>query len=219
MAAGRRLLITAGPTHEPLDAVRYLANRSSGRLGVCLAEAARDARWRVTLLLGPAEIQPPEGVRTLRFESTADLAELLRVHFPKCDVLAMAAAVADYRPRRVLKRKLPRRSDRLVIELRRTPDLVAGCAAQKRPGQRIIGFALEEAAKLARRARQKLKRKGLDAIVANPLETMGAETIRAVIYSADGRTSVPLACVAHGRSGGMEKSAFARWLINWLERL
>lgn len=214
MSGRRRMLITAGPTHEPLDAVRYLANRSSGRLGVCLAEAARDAGWRVTLLLGPAAAQPPDGVRTIRFESTADLAGLLQTHFPKCDVLIMAAAVADYRPRRISRHKLPRRGRKLVVELEPTPDLVAGCAARKRPGQRIIGFALEEPAVLAKRAGLKLRRKGLDAIVANPLETMGAQKINGVIYTADGRTVVPPTGAQRGQ--GIAKARFARWLIAWL---
>jgi phosphopantothenoylcysteine decarboxylase/phosphopantothenate--cysteine ligase len=204
------MLITAGPTHEPIDAVRYIGNRSSGRLGVCLAEAARDAGWQVTLLLGPAALTPPKGVRTLRFQSAADLAALLKERFPRCDVLVMAAAVADYRPARARRRKLARRGRKLLLELEPTPDLVATCAVRKRPGQRIIGFALEEEAKLAARARAKLRRKGLDAIVANPLETMGADRIRAVVYAADGRTVRPA-----GGQRGLTKAAFARWLVRW----
>lgn len=211
---GRRLLITAGPTHEPLDAVRYIANRSSGRMGVCLAEVARHAGWRVTLLMGPAAIEPPEGVRTIRFASTANLAALLDIHFPKCDVLIMAAAVADYRPRKVTRHKWARRGRNLVIELEPTPDLVARCAAGKRAGQRVIGFALEEAAVLTKRAGDKLRRKGLDAIVANPLRTMGAASIRAVVFTADGRKVVPPRGRQRGR--GMNKADFARWLIHWI---
>ena len=113
----RHMLITAGPTHEPIDAVRYVANRSSGRMGIALAEAARDAGWAVTLLLGPVATVPPADVRTLSFESTADLARLLDEHFPGCDVLIMAAAVADYRPRRTNQPKLPRQGKPLVLEL------------------------------------------------------------------------------------------------------
>ncbi len=107
-AVSRQLLITAGPTHEPIDQVRYLANRSSGRLGVCLAEAGQAAGWTVTLLLGPVSLPPPESVRTLRFESAADLDRLLIDEFPRCDVLIMAAAVADYRPRQADVSKLER---------------------------------------------------------------------------------------------------------------
>lgn len=210
-----RMLITAGPTYEAIDAVRYVANRSSGRLGICLAEAARDAGWQATLLLGPAATEPPADICTLRFESTADLAASLDTYFPECDVLIMAAAVADYRPRRAELGKLPRTGDRLVIELEPTPDLVARCAARKRPGQRIIGFALEEPAALEARAREKLQRKGLDAIVGNPLGTMGAEDIRAVVYTAAGGVIQPANDAEGAR--GQSKADFARWLIGWIE--
>lgn len=242
---GRRLLITAGPTHEPLDAVRYLANQSSGRLGVCLADAARDAGWDVTLLLGPTAVPPPDRVRTVRFVSTADLAALLDEHFPACDVLIMAAAVADYRPRPAGVAKLPRTGDRLVIELEPTPDLVAACAARKQPGQRVIGFALEEPEALRERALRKLQAKGLDAIVANPLDTMGSATIAATVLTSSGdelrptvsdvgpagkrasetptfpseplRSPVPPPPSMASAAGGVAKADFARWLVRWLD--
>lgn len=206
------MLITAGPTHEPLDAVRYIANRSSGRMGYCLAEAAVDAGWDVTLLLGPVALTPPARVETQRFESTDDLMALLGEHFPRSRVLIMAAAVADYRPREPAAHKLPRTGIRLGIELEPTPDLVAACAARKHPGQRIIGFALEDRETLEARARDKLSRKGLDAIVANPLETMGAERISAVVYTAAGEMITP-PCAPLG------KPDFARWLIDWLQTM
>jgi phosphopantothenoylcysteine decarboxylase/phosphopantothenate--cysteine ligase len=250
MPRSRQMLITAGPTHEPIDAVRYIANRSSGRMGMALAEAARDAGWDVTLLLGPVALEPPAGVRTFQFESTADLAELLEEHFPACDVLIMAAAVADYRPRRPseprsvgqrgsepeararaksrraserlthaedvqLGQKLPRRDEPFVLELEPTPDLVAQCAARKRADQRIIGFALEEPAVLAERAREKLARKGLNAIVANPLDTMGATDVTATVFTAAGDViTMPGLKTA---SATAAKSAFARWLIEWID--
>jgi phosphopantothenoylcysteine decarboxylase/phosphopantothenate--cysteine ligase len=210
------MLITAGPTYEPIDRVRYLANRSSGRVGVCLAEAAHASGWQVTLLLGPVAAAPPAGVRVLRFESTADLGALLDRHFPRSDVLIMAAAVADYRPRRVARAKLPRTEKRIVLDLEPTPDLVAACAARKRPGQRIVGFALEESAALRRRAREKLRRKGLDAIVANPLATMGADEIRPIIYTAEGETVRPDTPNGAGRRGWLSKAEFARWLVAWV---
>jgi phosphopantothenoylcysteine decarboxylase/phosphopantothenate--cysteine ligase len=212
MPGKRRILITAGPTHEPIDAVRYLANRSSGRLGVCLAEAARDAGWDTTLLLGPVSLVPPAGLRVARFETAAELAGLLDEHFTGCDVLIMAAAVADYRPRVVSQCKLPRTGQNVMLELEPTPDLVAACAARKRADQHIVGFALEEPAGLETRAREKLARKGLDAIVANPLETMGAGEIRARLYTADGQVVQPPG------GGARDKSAFGRWLIAWIEK-
>jgi phosphopantothenoylcysteine decarboxylase/phosphopantothenate--cysteine ligase len=210
LADQRRILITAGPTHEPIDAVRYLANRSSGRLGICLAAAARDAGWDVTLLLGPTPLPPPAGVRTERFQTTADLAALLDRYAPACDVLVMAAAVADYRPKAAAAHKLPRTGEKLVLELEPTPDLIRTCAAGKQPGQRLIGFALEERGVLAARAMEKLAQKGLDAIVANPLETMNADQINATVYTADGPVVAPQA----GRA--VPKDEFARWLIAWI---
>jgi phosphopantothenoylcysteine decarboxylase/phosphopantothenate--cysteine ligase len=209
------MLITAGPTHEPIDAVRYIANRSSGRLGLALAEAARDAGWEVTLLLGPVVDPPPQGVRTLRFETAEDLGNLLDEHFDVCDVLIMAAAVADYRVPRVLDGKLPRGDERRALELEPTPDLVAGCARRKRPGQRVIGFALEDADQLATHGAEKLRRKRLDAIVANPLATMGAEVIDATIYTPGAEAIHP---PKSGTSEGLTKRAFAEWLIRWIDR-
>lgn len=205
------MLITAGPTYEAIDSVRYIANRSSGRMGIELAAAARDAGWDVTLLLGPATLSPPEGCRVLRFESTADLDRLLSENFESCDTLVMAAAVADYRPAAASAGKLPR-GGKLVLELVATPDLVAACARRRRPGQRVIGFALESPELLASRAAEKLARKGLDAIVANPLESMGAGTIAPWILLPDGRRIEP----AGPGGGAMSKSGFAAWLIGWL---
>ena len=204
------LLITAGPTHEPIDRVRYIANRSSGKLGIALARAGQDAGWKVTLLLGPVEAEPPEGVAVHRFTTTADLEALLTEQFPGCDALIMAAAVADYRPPTVGAAKLARSSGPLKLELEPTPDLVAACASRKRREQVIIGFALEPAEQLEARAAQKLLGKGLDAIVANPIQTLSADTIDAVWVLPDGRRINP---------GEMSKDAFARWLIDQLKSL
>ncbi len=211
MTTTRHMLITAGPTHEPIDAVRYIANRSSGRMGLALAAAARDAGWRVTLALGPVALAEPAGVAAHRFQTTAELAALLDEHFPRCDVLVMAAAVADYRPRAASAGKLPRGTGPLTLELEPTPDLVAACAARKRPGQRIVGFALESAQELERRAADKLRRKGLDAIVANPLATMGAADVRATVFTAAGGR-VELAA-----DEALSKEDFARRLVAWIE--
>ena len=202
-------LITAGPTHEPIDAVRYIANRSSGAMGVAIAQAARDAGCPVTLLLGPTTVKPPEGVRVERFESAADLAQLLDKHFRECDVLVMAAAVADYRPIAQQAGKIERRAGKLTIELESTPDLVAACAARRRADQYIVGFALAAADQLAERAVEKLRRKSLDAIIANPLNTMGAADIEATVYTSDGKAYTP-------PTKQMDKPTFARWLVEWI---
>jgi phosphopantothenoylcysteine decarboxylase/phosphopantothenate--cysteine ligase len=160
-------------------------------------------------------VKPPAGVRTHSFDSTADLGRLLDEHFPDCDVLVMAAAVADYRPRRAEEAKLPRRNESLVLELEPTPDLVAACAARKRKDQRIIGFALEEPTVLEERALGKLRRKGLDAIVANPLDTMNSPAVTATIYAAyqdpaEGRPEPPTEISA-------SKPDFAHRLIAWID--
>ncbi len=213
-----RMLITAGPTHEPIDAVRYLANRSSGRMGMALTDAACAAGCAVTLLLGPVSIMPERSrpdrssnfePRILSFASTADLQALLEAHFPACDVLIMAAAVADYRPSSTASGKLPRHGDKLVLELEPTPDLVAGCAARRRSGQKIVAFALEEPSRLTKRALEKLRAKGVDAMVANPLDTMGSTDVHAMVYTADGRTVTPHVSTT-------DKKAFADWLIPWI---
>jgi len=204
-----RVLITAGPTREPIDAVRYIGNRSSGRMGLALAEAASRRGHEVTLLLGSVDqpVSLPAAVAVHRFESTADLRALLAEHFPSCDALMMAAAVADYRPRRVHEGKMARAADAgatLTIELEPTPDLLAELTPRRRRGQRLIAFALEEPTSLEPRATEKLRRKAVDAIVANPLGTMQADDVDAVVFWADGRRAAP---------GRMSKPAFAAWLL------
>lgn len=214
-AAGRHLLIAAGPTHEPIDAVRFIGNRSSGRLGIALADEAAGRGWRVTLLLGPTHLAPSEaGVRTLRYRTTADLAGLLEREQPGCDVLVMAAAVADYRPlttRDMLAGKLRRENRAMVIELEPTPDLLAACSTRRRAGQVLIGFALEPEAELLDSARRKLERKGVDAIVANPLETMESPEIRAIVVLRGG--------VERDAGSAMAKAKFAGWLMDLVEEL
>lgn len=200
-----RILITAGPTREPIDAVRFISNRSSGAMGLALARAAAAAGHRVTLLLGPIQHPPalPPEIVVQPFSSAADLEQRLAVEFPACDLLIMAAAVADFRPVEVHGGKTER-GGRLTIELAATPDLVAGCAARRRPGQRVVAFALEEPGSLESRAKAKMARKGVDAIVANPLATMDAATIQGTLYRADGTASTP---------GAVSKEAFAKWLV------
>ena len=138
-----------------------------------------------------------------RFTSTAELQALLAEHFAGCDVLIMAAAVADYRMREVAAGKAARAGS-LKLELEATPDLVAGLAGRKRPGQRVVAFALEEAEALEARALEKMRRKGVDAIVANPLATMEDGRVDAVLFTADG---------GRERPGLMSKPDFARWLV------
>jgi len=205
------MLITAGPTHEPIDRVRYIANRSSGKLGVEIARAASHAGWSVTLLLGPVIVETPPGIDVVRFETCEELQSLLEDHFASCDVLVMAAAVADFRLRQQLDKKVSRCEKGLTLDLVPTPDLVARCCAHKRNDQFVVGFALESSSCLETRAREKLSRKGLDAIVANPLSTMGSPTIDADIFIKTG-DSIQRFC-----NKTLEKNAFAHFLIQWIE--
>ena len=209
MSDAPRLLISAGPTHEPIDAVRYLGNRSSGRLGCALATASVAAGCPTTLLLGPTACPAPEdsAITTHRFQSCADLQSLLAECWPKHDLLLMAAAVADYRPRTVrTDEKLRRTPGRMSLELEATPDLLAELAANSRSDQFRIGWALEPRERLIESARAKLERKQLDAIVANPLGTLDSDEIEPVLLLADGSMHRP-------SSKRLAKSDFAVWLV------
>ncbi|MEQ9460681.1 MAG: phosphopantothenoylcysteine decarboxylase [Phycisphaeraceae bacterium] len=206
-----RLLITAGPTREPIDRVRYIGNRSSGSLGVALAAAGAAAGHQVTTLLGPVcpdlAAQARSAGRLYRFESSAELSQLMEAHFRDAETLIMAAAVADFRPATVAEGKLTRHTDphhETTLKLMPTPDLVARAAATKRPGQRVVAFALEEPRHLEQRAAEKLRRKAVDAIIANPLGTMEADAITATWVPANGPTE---------RLERLAKADFAAWLI------
>ncbi|MBS0187023.1 MAG: phosphopantothenoylcysteine decarboxylase [Planctomycetes bacterium] len=218
-----KVLITAGPTQEPIDAVRFIGNRSSGRLGLALAQEACDRGHSVKLLLGPVPATETDnvgaaltGIRTHgaveRFRTTEDLQGLLLREGPWADVVVMSAAVADYRPRKqALDQKLRRSQSGLTIELESTPDLLAGLAMSRRPGQVLVGFALEPRERLEDSARDKLARKGVDMVVANPLETMDSGEIEAHVFERDGsRRSTP---------GRISKASFAGWLFHEIERV
>jgi phosphopantothenoylcysteine decarboxylase/phosphopantothenate--cysteine ligase len=167
-----RVLITAGPTREHLDDVRFLTNASTGRLGVELARAAKRRGARVTLLLGPAEVEPPAGVETVRVTSTADLLAAARKAAPEADLVLFAAAPSDFRPARRARGKPPREAGERTLALVPTPDVAATLGRGK--GRRVhVGFALEVRGG-ERRARAKLARKRFDAIVLNGPENVGA---------------------------------------------
>jgi phosphopantothenoylcysteine decarboxylase/phosphopantothenate--cysteine ligase len=216
------MLVTAGPTHEPIDAVRYIGNRSSGRTGLAIANAAAERGLPTTLLLGPIDyaslregLPQDSHVRVIRFQTTSDLERLLHGEWPNHDVLVMAAAVADYRPKRrgdgvadAPAGKLRRRDVGLTLELESTPDLLAGLAGMTRPDQCVIGFALEPREALLDTAIEKMSRKHLDAIVANPLETMGSDVIEAIVLLRDGRQ---WNLTPHGPAA---KNAFAAALVD-----
>lgn len=182
-----RLLITAGPTHEPIDAVRFIGNRSSGKMGLALADEAARRGMHVTLLLGPVPAAPTNpAIRLRRFRTCEDLRTLLREEVPQADILVMAAAVADYRPKvdpQFFGGKFRRKNENLTLELEPTPDLLAEVAKSRRPNQLMVGFALEPREDLLASAHAKLERKKIDMVVANPLETMDSDTIEAIVLS------------------------------------
>jgi phosphopantothenoylcysteine decarboxylase/phosphopantothenate--cysteine ligase len=198
-----RALVAAGPTHEPIDDVRYIGNRSSGRMGAAIAEALREAGCRVTFCRGPGVAEVP-GCRDARFRTAGELLSALRAEWPDHDVLVMAAAVADFRPARAVAGKMRRESGRTTLELEPTEDILASLASERRPGQFVVGFALERPEELEASARAKLLRKGADAIVANPLETMDSSDVDATVLLADGTRLSP--------GGRMPKRSFASWL-------
>ena len=188
--SGMKLLVTAGPTRERWDAVRYLSNRSSGKMGFALAREAARRGADVVLVSGPAALPDPQGVKVVRVESAADMREAVKSEWTDAHALLMAAAVADYRPVAPSAQKHKKGDGPLAIELTRTTDILAELGAEK--GSRIlVGFAAETEAVLER-AREKLERKGLDLIVANKVagveDAMGADASRAWIIDSEDRT-------------------------------
>ncbi len=211
-----RLLVTAGPTHEPLDRVRFIGNRSSGRMGIALAQAGLRRGWDTTLLLGPVCARPAApGIRLRTFQTCSDLQKLLAEEAPRADVLVMAAAVADFRPKphaAMAGGKFRRTSEGVTLELEPTPDLLAEVASTRRSGQFLVGFALEPRDEMLACGRAKLDRKGVDLVVANPLETMDSEGIEGVVLGPGGFESRPLG------QGALAKAEFADWLMDVVER-
>lgn len=203
-------LVTIGPTEEPIDAVRFIGNRSSGQMGLAIAESLLSRGWSVVAAVGPIRVPVPAALRddpharVERFHSSQDLESLLRRELPKSDLVVMAAAVADFRPRGVLEGKIGRGSAGLQLDLEPVPDLLATTRDARKPGSRVFGFALEPSERLESSALDKLERKDLAGIVANPLETMDAPDIDGTLFLRDGRVLAP--------GGRLPKAAFAAWL-------
>lgn len=173
--AGRRILISAGGTREALDAVRFIGNRSSGRMGFALAEAAAARGAEVTLVAANVALATPAGVKRIDLESAAELQAVCVAEFASADVLIAAAAVADFRPAQVAEGKMKKQAgeETRSLELERTPDILAGLAEIKRPDQLVVGFAAEHGAGALDYGRDKLQRKSLDAIVVNDVSGEG----------------------------------------------
>jgi phosphopantothenoylcysteine decarboxylase/phosphopantothenate--cysteine ligase len=172
---GRHLVVTAGGTREAIDAVRFLGNRSSGRMGIALAAAAQRMGATVHLHLGPTELTPPATVELSRFESAHDLESQLERSAPQADAVIMAAAVADMRPARPAGAKIKKDELQTSLEMEATPDLLAGLAERRPQGQLLVGFALETGsdATVEAEARRKLEAKGLDLICGNRADQAG----------------------------------------------
>ncbi len=180
-----RLLITAGPTREPIDEVRYISNRSSGKMGAALVEAGIRAGHQITLIVGPVCVAMPGTIRRIDVETAAQMHEAVMREFPNHDAIIMAAAVADFRPRFVRSGKVER-DGTLAMGFETTADIIAAAGELKRPDQRTIGFSLESSNNLER-ARQKMIRKQLDLMVYNPTQTMDSNTIESILLYPDGR--------------------------------
>lgn len=170
---GKRVVVTAGPTREALDPVRFISNRSSGKMGYALARAAWERGAEVLLISGPVALSPPEGVELVRVETTEEMARAVRDALPAADVLIMAAAPADFRPAAPEDRKRPRGEGGVTVALEPTTDILMATAGARKPGALIVGFALETGDALTR-GREKLERKQLDLIVVNDAKEPGA---------------------------------------------
>ncbi len=193
--AGRKVLVTGGPTRESLDPVRVVTNRSSGRMGCDLAAAAYARGADVTLILGPSNINPPIGAHVVRIESTAELQSAVEEHLEAADLLVMAAAPADYGPAQYSPDKRPRADGPYDVSMTPTADVLRATRDRRKPGSVTVGFALETGDG-NQRARQKLEAKDLDLIVLNLANEEGAgfetDTNKVTIISRTTEEAVPL---------------------------
>lgn len=201
------VLVTAGPTREAIDPVRFVSNRSSGKMGYAVARAAQRAGHVVRLVSGPVALAPPRGVQVLRVTTADEMLAAVKKNISWCELLVMAAAVADWRPKRPAKSKRKKRAGPPRIAWEATPDILAILAPRKKAAQVFCGFAAETH-DLAREARRKLRAKNLDAIAANDVskKNLGFDSERnaLTVYCADGRAV---------RIGPAPKTACARKLL------
>ncbi|HTH69794.1 MAG TPA: bifunctional phosphopantothenoylcysteine decarboxylase/phosphopantothenate--cysteine ligase CoaBC [Candidatus Saccharimonadales bacterium] len=195
--AGRRVIVTAGPTLEPIDPVRVVTNRSSGKMGYAVAAAAQWAGAEVTLVSGPTALRAPAGVTTVAIETAQELTDAVLATLPGADAVIMAAAIADYRPARPADQKLKKREqgDTMSIEMTRTADVLQAIVAKRDPRTIVVGFKAETGDALAEASRM-LREKKLDLVVANDVTAkgseFGSETDQVTFVSADGAEALPL---------------------------
>jgi phosphopantothenoylcysteine decarboxylase/phosphopantothenate--cysteine ligase len=200
--AGQRVLVTAGGTREPIDSVRYVGNRSSGRMGFALAEEAARRGARVTVIAANVSLPRAQGVEYVEVETAAELKAACDARFDDTDVLLMAAAVADFRPAAPVDAKIKKTEVDVppTIELAPTDDVLSGLSARRRPGQLLVGFAAEHGDRALEYGRGKLERKGLDAVVVNDIGAPGigfdTPENEVTILTASGEHHVPKAAKA-----------------------
>jgi len=195
--AGRKVVVTAGPTVEAIDPVRFVSNRSSGKMGYAIAKAAHDAGADVTLISGPTALAAPAGVRMIAVESAQDMKWSVLALLPETDAVVMAAAIADYRPTETSTRKIKKRDAGSVLTIRLTenPDVLKAVVAARRRGTIVIGFKAETG-DATKEAERMLREKKLDLVVANdisePGSVFGSDSDKVTFVSADGVESLPL---------------------------
>ncbi len=190
------LLVTAGPTHEPIDLVRHLSNRSSGKMGYALAEAGRRRGARVLLVSGPTHLAPPAGVQLERVKTSEEMAEAVLSRLDSATMVIMAAAVADYQPVSIFQGKMKKNSRAFSLELKPTRDILAEIAERRRPHQLVVGFAAESD-HLLENAAEKMRAKRTDLMVANDITQEGA--------GFDGDTNIITLLFPDGRTKSFEK--------------
>jgi phosphopantothenoylcysteine decarboxylase/phosphopantothenate--cysteine ligase len=194
---GVKALVSAGPTQEAIDPVRFISNHSSGKMGVAIADSLAEEGADVTLLLGPVNISPEnKSVKTIRFSSASELKDKMLEYFDKSNVVIMAAAVADYTPVHVADKKVKKKNEVWNLEMTKTTDILTKLGKRKKPGQVLVGFALETDNE-RKNALDKLKRKNLDYIVLNSLRDVGSgfgfDTNKITIFNRKGKSySLPL---------------------------
>ncbi|ADU30812.1 phosphopantothenoylcysteine decarboxylase/phosphopantothenate/cysteine ligase [Evansella cellulosilytica DSM 2522] len=187
---GKKILVTAGPTQEKIDPVRFYSNRSSGKMGYAIAEEAAERGAEVILITGPTNIKPPHGVTTIPVESASDMYDAVTKHFEGQDIVIKAAAVADYRPKTTFDHKVKKQSGDLTVEMERTLDILKTLGEQ-RTNQILVGFAAESE-NIETYAKNKLNNKNLDMIAANSIISPGtgfqSDTNELLLYKRDGQT-------------------------------
>lgn len=192
---GKKILVTAGPTQEAIDPVRFITNHSSGKMGYAIAKIAAARGAQVTLISGPVSLNPPQNAKTIKITNAKEMLEAVKENFPDSDIVIKSAAVADFRPKNISAEKIKKTGEEISIELERTDDILAFLGKNKKPGQILCGFSMETQS-LIENSKKKLSAKNLDLIIANNLKTPGAgfqaDTNQATIISKDFQKELPL---------------------------